>query len=479
MHSKLFRAALIVLAAMGPTPAQAADNAELDRHVTDYMGRAGYPGVAIAVTHGDRVVVTAGYGRDSTGAPMTAQTPMPVASVSKSFTALAVMQLVEAGKIVLDEPVRTYLPDFEIADPRGARITARQLLNHTSGITDRTLPEKSLPQPESLAGALRRARAATLAADPGAEHHYTNTNYHLAARLVEVVAGQPFGDYLRDRVLAPLGMRASRTADSAPVTGLAKGHIYAYGASIPTTEPDRFLSGSDDLITTAEDMAHWLIMHSGDGQAANGTRLVSQESLRLMHASTDPRWDYGLGWATDEHGRPGHSGIWFTYTAYQRLLPSGHGIAVMANSGIGLGNEGPAQFVDNIARIVEGSGTPDRPAPLRLIIDLVLGALTIASLGLGIRTIRRAPLWAQRLAGRPMWMIGLRLLPRFIPLALLLLLPFLLGELVGGGRDMTQWQLLHYSVPLMVWSGVATLMGLSVVATRVTALVRLRRVTTG
>ncbi|HEX8006542.1 MAG TPA: serine hydrolase domain-containing protein, partial [Trebonia sp.] len=399
--------------------------------------------------------------------PVTAQTPMPVASVSKSFTALAVMQLVEAGRVTLDEPVRTYLPEFEVADARGARITVRQLLDHTSGITDRTLREKSLPQPESLAGAVRRARAATLAADPGTERHYTNTNYHIAGRLVEVVAGQGLGDYLRERVFAPLGMRTSRDVVSAPTSGLAKGHLYAYGASIPVTEPDRFVDGSDGVITTAEDMARWLIMQAGGGRAAGGTRLVSEQGVRLMHTER-------LGWDRDEDGRVGHAGIWFTYTAYQLLLPSGRGVAVMANSGVSLGNEGTAELAQRVARIVEGGDAPGQPAPYRLIIDLVLTALALASLGLGIRTVRRAPLWAQRIGGRPMWMVGLRLLPRFIPLALFVALPVLIGGLFGG-RDITHWQLLHFSPALMVWSGVATVIGGLVVAVRAAALVRLRR----
>jgi CubicO group peptidase (beta-lactamase class C family) len=92
---------------------------------------------------------------------------MPVASVSKSFTALAVMQLAEAGKVALDTPVRDYLPDFRLADPRGPRITVRELLNQTSGVTDGTLPEKSLPQPQTPADAVTRAREATPTAEPG------------------------------------------------------------------------------------------------------------------------------------------------------------------------------------------------------------------------------------------------------------------------------------------------------------------------
>lgn len=453
------------------------DPATIERYVTDYARRAGYPGVAVVITRNDRVVLAAGYGRDSAGAAMTARTPMPAASVSKSFTALAVLRLVEAGRVRLDSPVREHLPEFRIADPRGDRITVRHLLNHTSGISDRSHPEKSLRQPDSPAGAVERVRTATLTAQPGTEHHYTNTNYHIAARLVEVVAGQPFGEHLRQQVLEPLGMGASATVDAAPrdlLDNLRRGHIYAYGASVAVSEPRRFLNGSDGLITTAEDMAKWLILHNNGGRAADGTRLVSAESLAAMHRPTDPGSRYGLGWQLDQQGRVGHTGIWFTYTANQLLLPSGYGIAVLSNSGIGPGNEGTAGLTDGLATILAG-GTPEIGAPVRLVIDLVLGALTLLSLALGLRTVRRAPGWAARLADRPGWQPALRLLPRLVPLGLLAGLPALLGWVVGGGRDLTHAQLAHYSVALTLWSVVASLMGVSVLLARAHALLRLRR----
>jgi CubicO group peptidase (beta-lactamase class C family) len=332
---------LAVAAVLLPTQSAYAAPAELDlseieTYVTDYMDRAGYPGVSIAITHGDEVLLTAGYGHDSTGANMTADTPMPVASVSKSFTALAVMQLAEAGDIDLDESVQSYLSDFKVDDPRSSKITVRELLNQTSGISDQTLREKSLPQPHSLEAAERRARDATLAENPGTRHHYTNTNYHLAARLIEVVARQPFADYLHDHVLEPLKMDHSTSIDLTPddlPTGVAKGHTYLYGMSIAATEPERFVNGSDGLITTADDMAKWLIMQNSKGVAADGAPLVTPQSIDLMRSAPDDR-PYGLGWDLDREGRWGHSGVWFTYTAYQMLLPSGYGITDRGDSAL-------------------------------------------------------------------------------------------------------------------------------------------------
>jgi CubicO group peptidase (beta-lactamase class C family) len=452
------------------------DRAKIDAYVTGYMKKAGYPGVSIAITKGDKVLLTTGYGHDSTGAPMTARTAMPVASVSKSFTALAVMQLVEAGRVDLDAPVRTYLPGFRTADSRESAITVRELLSQTSGITDGTLREKSLPQPRSLAGAEVRARDATLAADPGAEYHYTNTNYHLAARLVEAVAGQPFADYLTAHVLEPLGMRSSssisRTPDDLPAS-VEKGHIYLYGKSIAAKEPTRFVSGSDGLITTADDMARWLMMQSSNGRTTVGDPLVTSASIKAMHSTQARGSSYGLGWSKDQKGRWGHSGVWFTYTSYQMLLPSGHGIAVMSNSGLGPGNESPYPLADGLATII-GGGQPHQIGDTRLRIDLVLGGLTLLSIVLGIRTIRRARSWAQKVSGSPMWKRALRLVPRFVPLILLLELPRMVTGLYH--RDITFDELFYYSPALAIWAAVASVLGLIVVGARVRAMRRLQRV---
>lgn len=463
-------AGMAVLVGTGPAtaagPAQASPDA-VERVVRDFAGRAGYPGIAVAITHGDHVLYAGGYGHDSSGAPVTATTPMPIASVSKSFTALAVMQLVEAGKVELDAPVTRYLPDFRIDDARGSQITVRELLNQTSGITDMTLREKSLSQPDSLAGAQQRAQRATLATDPGTAYKYTNTNYHLAARLVEVVSGQPFADYLRDRVFGPLGMQSTVSITQTSDQRVLDGYTYGYGATIAAAEPKRFVAGSDGVITTATDMAKWLIMQNG-----NGPGPVSAANLTAMHTPAEGS-TYALGWERDRDGRVHHNGVWFTYTASQLLLPSGYGIAVLGNSGIGLGNEGTDQLADALAELVTG-GTPNKPAPIRLIVDLSLAGLTLLSVALGIRNLRRSGVWARRFATRPLWQPVVRLTPRLIPAVLLVTLPDLLGQVVGGGRDITFVQLVYYTFPLVAWTTVAAVANLCVLVTRVSALAKAR-----
>ena len=129
------------------SPAIDVDTAAITRFLTDHLRRTRVPGAAIAIVSGGRIVHLGGYGRSADGSPVSGETPMRIASLSKSFTALAVMQLVRAGRIRLDAPVRTYLPSFAIDDSRGPAITVRHLLHQTSGLTDATFPEMSLTQP--------------------------------------------------------------------------------------------------------------------------------------------------------------------------------------------------------------------------------------------------------------------------------------------------------------------------------------------
>ncbi|MBO3738759.1 serine hydrolase domain-containing protein [Actinoplanes flavus] len=445
----------VALAVPG-APAAAApvvDTGAVERVVTGFADRSGYPGVAIAITKGDRVLHTAGYG------DVTDRTLLPIASVSKAFTALAVMRLVEAGRLTLDTPVGEHLPGLP------ERITVRHLLQQTSGITDRTLREKSLPQPSSPAEAAERAKAATTASEPGSDYSYTNTNYHLLARLVEVVTGERFGDHLLRNVFTPLDMTDTVNIDQTPrdlPKEVKPGHVYAVGVSLAATEPTRFVSGSDGVVTTARDMGRWLT-------AQHGTRLLSAAGMTTMRTPSGPGHSYAMGWDTDDDGTVKHDGIWFTYTASVLMRPSGYGVAVLGDSGFSLATEGTPALARDLARLLEG-GDPGTPAPTRLITDLVLLALTTGTVLLGIRRLRGAVTWPDRRL--PL----LRLVPRVLPVVLFVSLPCVLGVGVGGGRDITFGQVMYVVPMLVLWSAAAAAMNAATIVARGTAVFRRRRV---
>ncbi|MEK8107280.1 serine hydrolase domain-containing protein [Micromonospora sp. M12] len=148
--------------------------------------------------------------------------------MSKSFTAAAVMSLVDEGRVALDQPVVTYLPEFRMADQRAGLITVRQLLNQTSGLSDRTVDIGATQRATSLAGYLVALRHGTLTGEPGSHWEYCNVNYDVAARLVEVVDGRDFTVAMRDRIFGRLGMapapseteRCDRWTGSSPSTAL-------------------------------------------------------------------------------------------------------------------------------------------------------------------------------------------------------------------------------------------------------------------
>lgn len=452
------------------------DTAAVDAFVEERMEDGNVPGAAVVITRGENVVYVRGYGHDSAGEPITKETPFRVASVSKSFTSLAVMQLVEEGKVGLDEPVKTYLPGFDTSDPRFEEVTAHQLLNQTSGMADGGFPEISRPQPDSLAEAVERLRDAKLVADPGTQWNYHNPNYQVAARVVEVVSGKPFDEYLERHVFHPLGMDHSTTTtkDDEDMPGLADGYTFAYGRAVAVPGPGYFVNGSGGVVSTASDMARWLIMQNNGGVAANGARVVSAGSIEEMHAPSEPG-GYALGWDTDgpKQGptRIAHGGTQYTFVANEALLPdSGYGVAVLLNSASPMGIE-QTNLIQGVVSIVQGDA-PQPGAPVSSsTLDLLLSALTFAVLAVGTLGVLRSGRWAARRTKSPAWRVALRFLPHFVPIALCLAFPAIAGFLFGG-RDVSWLSALYGWFAL-----VALVVGVAetgVMAARIGHLVRVR-----
>jgi CubicO group peptidase (beta-lactamase class C family) len=467
MPIRLLTAAVL---AITPVPAPAAppatvDAAAIDAVVRAYRDATHVPGVAVAVTSGRTVVHTAGYGRTARGDAVTDRTPMAVASVSKSITALAVMRLVEAGRVRLDEPVRTYLPEFTMADRRVDRITVRHLLNQSSGMSDTTFRSFSGPRVHTLRGAVASMRTARLAADPGERFEYHNPNFQVAARLVEVVGGEPFDGYLRRHVFGPLGMSDSRSADTSdqlPPSG--RGHILVAGHALALPEPPAFGNGSGGVISTARDLARWLVaQHDG------GAPVLSPAGLAETHRAQ--AGDYALGWfvGTTRGGAPliSHDGTMLTFTAYQALLPgSGHGIAVMVNARTGYADADA--LGERLVDLVEGrrAGPPDT-SPVW--IDVALLALLAVPVLLAVRGVRRAARWSDR-HRRPVPTVA-RLLPYLAPVLLLTTLHRIAGFLYRG-RDISWLQTVYLYPTFVVLLAATAVACVVVVVVRAVALTR-------
>ncbi|MGI5486882.1 serine hydrolase domain-containing protein [Microtetraspora malaysiensis] len=440
--------------------------AAIDAYLGKAMESTALPGMSVVVTHNGKIVHAAGYGHDSAGEPVTENTPMRVASVSKSFTAMAVMTLVDDGRLSLDEPVARRLPEFRLADPRARGITLRHLLNQTSGISDSTVDIRAAESATTLAGYVAALRGGTLAADPGTRWAYCNVNYEVAARLVEVAGGMSFGQYMKQRVFGPLGMTGSAVGDQ-EVTP-SKGFNSLFGVWVPRPELRDFLygGGAGGVITDAADMGKWLISQNGDGP-----QLVQPDSLKTMHTSSGVR-DYGMGWGretVDGAELLVHSGNLFTYTAVEAIAPdTGYGFAVMTN-GAGLYDD----VYDVLTGLVAMSRgrTPEVPGGSRQQVELVLGLIALAAAGLGVLGVLRSRRWASRRTGSPAWRVGLRLVPALLPVLLFALYRDLISFLMNG-RTVTWEQLTYSAVPMTITFAVAAAAGAVTVVTR---LLRLRK----
>ena len=305
----LWAAALWAAALVLPAGAEPATTDRVADWVRQVAAASGIPGHATTVVSADEVLLHNGYGQTGSGRPVTADTPFVIGSTSKSFTALAIMQLVDASRVDLDTPVRHYVPEFEMADAAASGITVREVLNQTSGIPGTVGgPVLKSASDGTAEEAIAELRTTRLAGPPGSRFRYANANYVLAGLVVERTSGEPYGAYVERHIFAPLGMSHSHTTQAdGLVDGMAVGHRFWFGvpvASGPTVRPGLLAAGF--LISSSADLGRYLAMYLNDGVAANGTRIVSSDGLRTMlspgpEATLGPWADhassrYAMGW---------------------------------------------------------------------------------------------------------------------------------------------------------------------------------------
>ncbi len=298
MLVRLTIALLLLVASLVPLQAtahphitEAPDFAAIDRYVQEEMHAVGIPGLALAIVHGDKIMHLEGFGvAGPSGQPVTPQTPFNIASVAKTLTALAIMQLVEADKIHLDAPVQRYLPWFRVADPDASvRITVRHLLNHQSGLPTAVGNDYLERNDTSDAALERRVRAlssAELNRPVGTAYQYSNANYDTLGLIVEVVSGQPYETYVQQHIFAPLEMHHSfPSRHEAQGHSPATGYRLWFGFPVPFAEPvPRPHLPSGRQFSSAEDVAHLLIAYLNEGRY-QGTSILSAAGMHTMQTS--------------------------------------------------------------------------------------------------------------------------------------------------------------------------------------------------
>jgi CubicO group peptidase (beta-lactamase class C family) len=325
------------LARIGPAFAQPTlpNFDAVDDYINTRMKELGIPGAALVIVQGDQIVHLKAFGvADGSGRPVTPQTPFFTGSTGKSFTALAIMQLVEADKIELDAPVQTYLPWFRVADPDASKlITVRQLLNQVSGLPTAIGQEQLTVTDDSDLAIEKNVRALVnvqLIAPPGQRYEYSNANFVILGMIVQAISGQSYETYVQENIFKPLDMQNSFTSKTeAQQDGLAEGYQKWFG--IPFASPNLpFERGSlpaGYLNMSAEDFGHYLIAQLNDGTYRDASVLSPAGIAKIHHPdvqmpnSTD---FYGMGWEVQQYQNVqviGHNGAVPGYTTGMFLVP--------------------------------------------------------------------------------------------------------------------------------------------------------------
>jgi CubicO group peptidase (beta-lactamase class C family) len=468
----------IIVAPLDGSARPVCDNAsyeEIDAYIEQHMRRLNIPGVALAIVEGDRIVHLRGFGQARpNGEAPTPQTSFNIASLTKSVTALAVMQLVESGKLDLDAPVQRYLPWFRLADPQAsAQITVRHLLYQTSGLP-MSAGEIQLADLDQSSGATeRQARAlATLVlrSSVGAAFEYSNANYSLLGLIIEAVSGEVYADYVQNHIFTPLEMHHTSASQAiAKQHDLAVGHHYWF--AMPVAAPNLPLPHGSlpaaGLISTAEDMAHYLTAHLNGGRYGNVQILSGAGIAELQRGVADVRvmglslGQYGMGWFADTIGQTKlvwHSGTLPDFGAYMALLPEQKkGVVLLFNACHHWMNPVTAEFGGGAAALLAGQ-QPVRLGfvgviPWALRGQVLIPALQIASIVATLRLLRR---WrrdpGRRPSGGRAW--GLHLL---LPLIPQLLAALTLKPLLGKRRGYLMLYMPDYSWIALVCGSVGLL----------------------
>jgi CubicO group peptidase (beta-lactamase class C family) len=369
----LFKTVLLILVLSTMTArAQAAEALPkkvtdgIDTAVTEVLEETGVPSASVAVVHDGKIALTKAYGMARLDPPTPATTIMryPIGSISKQFTAAAVVMLAEAGKLSLDDTVDRFFPDLT----RAGDITLRQLLSHTAGIRD-YWPQDYVPpamlEPVTTEELIDRWARRPLDFEPGSTFQYSNTGFVIAGAIVEKVSGETLPEFLRERIFAPLGMDSVTDIDQGSLTPDDATGYQRFGLGPPRPAPKEgkgWLFAAGPLAMTAEDLAKWnLSLIEGRVPEPAVTRELTREAVLGNGVGTG----YGLGLAVALDGNRrvvGHGGEVSGFTAVNRVYPEERAAIVV------LVNQDAADAARTIAgRIAEQLFVGNSPADAEML----------------------------------------------------------------------------------------------------------------
>jgi CubicO group peptidase (beta-lactamase class C family) len=317
----------------------------LDAYLSDIVNAGWFQG-AVLVAHNGKVILSKGYGMADAarGTPNSPQTRFRLASVTKQFTAAAIMILQARGKLNVQDAICTHLPDCPDA---WRDVTIQHLLTHTSGLpnyTDFMTYEPSQMQPATPDQLIARFHNEPLLYVPGTTYFYENSDYVVLGRIIEQVSGQSYADFLHDAIFAPLQMQSSGVAAG---LGNDPGYAIGYssmGAPAPPLDPSTLFSAGS-LYSTVEDMYRW--------DQALYTDALLPAALRSQMFTPFLR-DYAFGWMVDRPGdrlRIRHPGLIDGFATYIARYPDDHVTVIVLGN---LDSADAAGIGDYLASLVFG-----------------------------------------------------------------------------------------------------------------------------
>lgn len=331
-------AAGLIVAACGAPGKRPDTTAEVSDLVSRYMAQENIPGVSVVVLKGDKAVLRQGFGvaESESGAPMATDRPQPIYSVSKQFTAVLILRLVEQTLVDLDAPVGRYVAGFE-DEPA---LTVRMLLRQTSGLKEFiSLPEiravDSAPRGTgSIAETVSVIERQPRRFAPGARFSYSNSNYTVLARIAEVVTGRTFDEALEALVIEPAGIEGVAACDRVDRAELVEGHVRT---GVTWSLPENLVpnySGNGGLCASADALASWT-RALGSGEILNAALMAELKRTEPVTGGYTPPYGFGVslrpiaGYPAISHsGSDEGWGAWAAHLTDEDLT-----IVVLANRG--------------------------------------------------------------------------------------------------------------------------------------------------
>lgn len=309
MFRSVLAAALLIATPAAAQQLTPAETAKVDAIVADALKSSGVPSASVAIVRDGKIVFTKAYGDQGPGIAKgpDAKAKYQIASISKQFTAAAILLLEEEGKLSLDDRVSKWVPDITGAD----RISIRQLLSHTAGIQDywpQDYDFAAMEKPVTPRDILDRWAKKPLDFEPGTAWQYSNTGYVVAGMIIEKASGMKLLDYLQKKIFKPLGMDAM-DQDYAVGKGFPQGnHRFALGPVRPAKPAAHgWLWAAGELAMSAGDLAKWDIARI-DRKILSSEDWATQETPVLLASGANPHYGLGVsigdrdGAKTVEHG---------------------------------------------------------------------------------------------------------------------------------------------------------------------------------